>query len=364
MATSQPVAVLAAPWCTLLMFGVWLRWQCSSAWPTSIDLQRIWWGGWSSVVAMAIVAISAQWLVKTPRQSSSRAWWAVPSACALLAVGLQLADCNDLANKQLLGRFDLHARADLGYLAAVAAELSDIQDHVQHLDESQRELLDRLDASLVRWTQHKVVNSNELPTQLAALRILAFDIYPRATERAAVERFVTEEIQQITERAQELRISQQQLQSELTRQSAELERLHGEDVQSDGDTSVAATRSAVAASVTRLETELQSLKSEQQGLDGRLALRQEIPTGGAGLNRRYRWLKLPACIPGGQWWSWTFVAFSSLHIVYAVVGVCITIGWRCHSTESHLSEWTYKLRFLRMYWTIAAVGVALGYFLV
>lgn len=354
--------VLMLPWCTLLLLGVWGYVQVDSRWPSSEDLQLGWLLSWAPAVCMLLAAAAAHRSLLRQREPAghSPGWsaGAIPVALAWLSVAFQWAAFNDLFGKQLVGRLDVYSQPDLKYLNALSTHIQRLRSESQRWDNDQRGVLEQVERDLATWTARRVLQARELSEQLAALRVLAFDIYPRESERPAVERWVEAEQQRSAVELSANQLEQQRVGEQLAEQSAELERW----------LTAAARRRELAAAVTRLEVDLQTLKRTRQALVARQNCREALRLESGGLNARYSWLHLPVSVPGGLAWSSSYTGLVGLHTLYVMVGLLIVGGWQSGKAtgsgetgeSGREDESGRKGRFLRDYWTVTAVGVLIG----
>lgn len=295
---------------------------------------------------------------------------AMPVSFALLAVLFQWGEFYDLSRKELVGRLDVYAQPDLRYLAAVAARIQRLRSDSQRFDADQRTVLEQVERDAAIWTARRVTQASELSEQLASLRVLAFDVYPREVERSSVGGFVEVEGRNLNQELVACQLEQRRVQAQLAEQSAELESMRTQTTSEEAlvagaaaESTVLVQRAAVAASLTQLEMDAQALKRTQQALAARQAWRASFPRESAGLNARYPWLALPVSIPGGAAWSGSYTGFVGLHTVYVVVGLLISGCWRCAgegATGGAATEKARKLSFMPIYWTLTAIAVLAG----
>lgn len=391
----------------LLLFGVWGFALSSFRWPTSDDLHLGWLFSWAPASCMLLAAVAAHWLVvlhrnranhrsanhrsgtqnipmvsasasattelKETRKLTARASWyaeAMPVSFALLAVLFQWGEFYDLSRRELVGRLDVYAQPDLRYLAAVGARIQRLRSDSRRFDADQRVVLEQVERDVATWTARRVTQASELSEQLASLRVLAFDVYPREVERSSVEGFVEVEARSLKQELVACQLEQQRVEGQLAEQSAELESLRTQSTLEEAlvageaaESTVVAQRGAVAASLTQLEMDAQALKRTQQALAARQAWRASFPLESAGLNARYPWLALPVSLPGGAAWSGSYTVFVGLHTVYVMVGLLITGCWRSAEegvTGVAAADKACKLSFMRIYWTLTALAVLAG----
>ena len=263
----------------------------------------------------------------------------------------------------------LELRSDRARVQAALARLQ--------ADESQRNerlsVVNRLLISESKWLTSVVATTDDLSRQRLAIAALAYDIHPHrafalqhqefrqlesrrlkealakakqsllAAETAATAS--SEPVKSLLKAVAEIKAEQQQLQSQLKlhlKQHLTTEEFENELEQSDDPQRRALERqlaevlqrwdernqalTAAATLVTEAEESTSQLSQEMGNIVARQAMIGEIDRAGRGLNRKYEWLQLPICIPGGTPWAWTYFILTTLHSAHLACMLIVVLA--------------------------------------
>ena len=244
-------------------------------------------------------------------------------------------------------------------------------------DESQRNerlsVVNRLLISESKWLTSVVATTDDFSLQRLAIAALAYDIHPhgafalqhqdfRQIESRRLEEAVakakhrllaaetaatasSEPVKSLLRAVAEIKAEQQQLQAQLKlllKQQLTTEELENELEQSDDPQRVALERqlaevqqrldergaslTAAATLVTEAEDSASQLSQELDNIAARQAVIGEMDRAGRGLNRKYEWLQLPICIPGGTPWAWTYFILTTLHSAHLACMLIVVLA--------------------------------------
>lgn len=263
----------------------------------------------------------------------------------------------------------LELRSDRARVQAALARLQ--------ADESQRSerlsVVNRLLISESKWLTSVVATTDDSSLQRLAIAALAYDIHPHrafalqhqefrqlesrrlkealakakqsllAAETAATAS--SEPVKSLLRAVAETKAEQQQLQSQLKlylKQQLTTEEFENELEQSDDPQRRALKRqlaevlqrwdernqalTAAATLVTEAEESTSQLSQEMGNIVARQAMIGEIDRAGRGLNRKYEWLQLPICIPGGTPWAWTYFILTTLHSAHLACMLIVVLA--------------------------------------
>ena len=283
------------------------------------------------------------------------------------AINTSKVQQNQLAEK--LQSLPLELRSDRARVQAALARLQ--------ADESQRNerlsVVNRLLISESKWLTSVVATTDDLSRQRLAIAALAYDIHPHrafalqhqefrqlesrrlkealakakqsllAAETAATAS--SEPVKSLLKAVAEIKAEQQQLQSQLKlylKQHLTTEEFENELEQSDDPQRRALERqlaevlqrwdernqalTAAATLVTEAEDSTSQLSQEMGNIVARQAMIGEIDRAGRGLNRKYEWLQLPICIPGGTPWAWTYFILTTLHSAHLACMLIVVLA--------------------------------------
>lgn len=168
------------------------------------------------------------------------------------------------------------------------------------------ERLNFLRRALVTWTEQQVGASNNGFVQNERLRLLAFLIYPAASDYGVMEDALNREFQMVTQTLAEQ-------EAEIAKMNLEISAI----VASEDSSTEAANQK------TLLENQLSSLRVDMMLWQDRKQLLDDVKLHGAqweGINESEH-LKLPMVIPSGNTWASTYFLLTGVHAVHVLGGL-------------------------------------------
>ncbi len=381
----------------LLWISVWLR---ADVWPTRADtgLQWAWAAG---QVGLLLLAAGSAWLgarlVRSATARAARLALLVAVLCGAAAIGLRWHEYQQLRTDGLWQRSvarPLFQQADLHYLQAVRQRLTQLGQQLDTRREQQPDAfsdedgerlarIDSLTQDMVVWTEQQVGHwLDDLQQRRAALRQVAFLVFPREADREAVLQQVQAEQRELVSQRQwfELLLDYCQRKSQLGADRPEDAAAADGDLAGTGDPeawqaldnqlaqkleSLGLARWPYAQSVmadTRdvamVGERVNQLKIYLAAMSRREAFLRDVvlPVADSpdalGLNRQHQWLQLPVCLPGGNAWAGGYFALTSLHLLLtAFVTLISLVPLLTRPQMAHWPAW----RLTAWWWTLVSL---------
>lgn len=175
------------------------------------------------------------------------------------------------------------------------------------------EQLSHLRRGLVTFTEQRVGRTRNEYTQQNMLDLLAFMVYPEASNYAIVEGTLKRELEDVQQELQQKRDRKSEVASEM---SAVEQQLRGEELTDDAKGELENKKIALDQESSRLIPEITLWED-------RLHLLEEVSQEGEnweGVNHKYH-LHLPMVIPGGNMWASTYFLMTGVHAVHVIAGL-------------------------------------------
>jgi cytochrome c oxidase subunit 3 len=360
----------------VLRFGV-----PEGTWPTPQVVHLLEWVGAVNTCVLLLSSVTVVLALEAAKQEQAavaKKWLGLTLLLGVAFLGIKAAE---YAGKFSHGIYPqrprslMHERADLNYLAAVKQRFAELvgQQDKRALDQqagqvAQREGLpgavsgvttpargvvrptpvtrwvaddsdsDRLlflRETTLGWTERRVGRADNPFVQQELLEILAFLIYPEATEWTAVEGPIRRETLRVQAELEDLLAQQEALRQQVAT-AAQAQREAGQTP--EGGSIPPAT-----AEQTQVGNELAAVELQVGQWQNRAKLMAEVEAAGPqwiGLNQQYHW-GLPMVLPHGNLWASTYFLLTGLHAVHVLAGLvafaCL-LPIRLGSTSAPLIE--------------------------
>jgi len=201
-------------------------------------------------------------------------------------------------------------------------------------DQLTAEQLNTLRRSLVTWTEQRVGRSRNEFVQKESLELLAFMIYPEATEYKFVKGILQRELVAVTQELVAKESSFEELNAKIAELDTKIQSAESvtaaEDSAEEADSSDAEVNANKEESKEDLanqkaisETQRSQLKVELTLWKDRADLLGNVSAAGQswdGINHRHH-LKLPMVIPSGNTWASTYFLLTGVHAVHVFAGL-------------------------------------------
>ncbi len=392
-------------YCGLVFLLLSTRWRLEN-WPTIQDIGIVPTLG-AVGAGLLLAAGFAAWLARRLAQSNNRisakVSLLVALVCAGLFVGLRWYEYGDLHAAGLWRRSTagpIYEQADIYYLQAVRFRLDELflelderrADRPNEFtgdDTLRMEIITDLQTNMVDWTEHEVGHwLEDLQQRRAVMEQVAYQVFPLARNQDAVTSNVQEQLREIERQRQWFNVLYDYCREKSkllghTRQPAgepgskvaapqslktvgpsdptllvSLNREVSEKLDALGLTGWSYAQSVMtdASDAAITGERLSQIAARLDAMEGRAAFLSDVKVWEfpetEGLNRKYRWLRLPVCLPGGNAWVGGYLALTGLHLLLLSVVVLLSL-WlllvRIDNTQvsrwPHVAWWWYVSSF-------------------